>query len=113
MSISETDTEIANILISLGVVASMDMADKTHDETTLSRSEAAEHLRSLGIDLADDPEAWTVPVGNKTVETHPGPDLTVETTVDERSRLLGDDLTEVTIKLSWKESGEAVEGGES
>lgn len=109
----KTDTKFANILISLGTVGQIDMADKTHHEATLSRSDAAEHIRSLGVDLGDETELWTIPVGNKTVEVHPGSELDVETTVDERSRLIGDDLTEVTIQLSWKEADESTEGGGS
>jgi amphi-Trp domain-containing protein len=88
------------------------MADKTHNESTLSRADAAEYLRSLGATLGDEAGSWTVPVGNKRVETHPGDELTVETTVDERSRMLGDDITSTTIELSWKESGESAEGGD-
>ncbi len=87
------------------------MADKTHHETSLSRSDAANYLRSLGVELGDEAGSWTVPVGNKDVETQPGSTLDVETTVDERSRLMGDDITEVTIQLRWKESGESADGG--
>ena len=85
------------------------MADKTHHETTLSRSEASEYLRSLGADLGEINQSWTVPVGNKTVETQPGSTLDIETTVDERSPLMGDDITDVIIKLSWKEIDEPPE----
>ena len=88
------------------------MADKTQNETTLSQSDAAEYLRSLGVGLADESRLWTVPVGNKRVEIHPGSELTVETTVDERSRMLGDNLTAVTIELRWKESDESAQGGD-
>jgi len=87
------------------------MADKTHHETSLSRSDAGNYLQSLGVELGDEASSWTVPVGNKDVETQPGSTLDIETTVDERSRLMGDDITEVTIQLSWKESGESAEGG--
>lgn len=87
------------------------MADKTHNETTLSRGDAAEYLQSLGVDLSEEGR-WTIPVGNKRVETDPGSEITVETTVDERSRLLGDDLTSVTVDLRWKASGESAEGGD-
>ncbi len=79
------------------------MADKTQHETTLSRSDAGDFLHSLGVDLGDESQFWTVPVGNKTVETQPDSSLDVETTVAERSRLMGDDITEVTIQLSWNE----------
>jgi len=89
------------------------MADKTNHEATLSRSDAAEYLRSLGSGLGEERQSWTVPVGNKTVDVHPGAEISVETTVDERSRLLGDDITEVTIQLSWKEGGESTEGGDA
>lgn len=89
------------------------MADKTHHETTLSRSDTAAYVQSLGSNLADESQSWTVPVGNKEIEVHPQSNINLETTVDERSRLLGDDLTEVTVKLKWKESGESNEGGES
>ncbi|MFD1641153.1 amphi-Trp domain-containing protein [Halohasta litorea] len=89
------------------------MADKTNHETTLSRSDAAEYLQSLGVGLGDDRESWIVPVGNKTVDVTPGRELTVETTVDERSRMLGDDITEVTIQLSWTDGSESSEGGEA
>lgn len=106
---SKTDTQIANILISSDVVASMDMADKTHHETMLSRSDAAEYIESLGHGLGDDGQSWTVPVGNKRVDIQPASELSVETTVDERSRLLGDDITEVTVHLSWTDSGESTE----
>jgi len=85
------------------------MADKTHHETTLSRSDAGEFLRSLGVELAEKSHAWTVPVGNKAVETRPDSSLDVETTVDERSRLMGKDVTEVTIQLSWNERDESPE----
>ena len=89
------------------------MADKTHHETMLSRSEAAEYIESLGVGLGEGRQSWTVPVGNKRVDIQPASELSVETTVDERSRLLGDDITEVTIHLSWTDSGEPTEGGES
>jgi len=82
------------------------MADKTQHETTLSRSDAGDYLRSLGVDLGDKTHSWTVPVGNKTVETQPDSSLDIETTVEERSRLMGDDITEVTIQLSWNEGDE-------
>jgi len=85
------------------------MADKTHHENTLSRSDAADFLRSLGVTLGDNTHSWTVPVGNKAVETQPDSTLDVETTVDERSRLMGDDITEVTIQLSWNERDEPAE----
>lgn len=89
------------------------MADKTHHETMLSRSDAAEYIRSLGAGLGEGQRSWTLPVGNKRVDVQPAAELSVETTVDERSRLLGDDITEVTIQLSWKDSGDAAEGGDS
>ena len=112
ISKSKTDTEIANMLISLAVVLQLDMADKTHNETTLSRADAAEYLRSLGATLAGESGSWTVPVGNKRVEIQPDDEITVETTVDERSRMLGDDITSTTVELRWKESGESAEGGD-
>lgn len=89
------------------------MADKTNHETTLSRSDAAEYLQSLGVGLGDEQQSWIVPVGNKTVDINPGSEVTVETTVDERSRMLGDDLTEVTVQLRWKDDGGSTEGGEA
>jgi len=85
------------------------MADKTQHETTLSRSDAGEFLRSLGVDLGEETHSWTVPVGNKAVETQPDSTLDVETVVEERSRLMGDDITEVTINLSWNEVDEPPE----
>jgi len=85
------------------------MADKTHNETSLSRSDAANYLRSLSAELGNTGQSWTVPIGNKTVETQPSSTLDMETTVDERSRLMGDDITEVTIQLRWNESGEPTE----
>jgi len=85
------------------------MADKTHHETALSRPEAAAYLRSLGAELDDTGRPWTVPVGNKTVETRPSSTVDLETTVDERSRLMGDDITEVTIQLRWNETDEPTE----
>jgi amphi-Trp domain-containing protein len=88
------------------------MADKTHHEQTLSRSDAGAYVRSLGSTLAEEAGSWTVPVGNKDVEVRPDSKINVETTVDERSRLLGDDITEVIIKLRWKESDESNTGGE-
>lgn len=88
------------------------MADKTHHEATLSRSDAGAYLRSLGVELGDEASSWTVPVGNKDVETQPDSTLDVETTVEERSRLMGDDITEVTLQLKWKQSGEPAEGGD-
>ncbi|MFO7832737.1 MAG: amphi-Trp domain-containing protein [Halohasta sp.] len=86
------------------------MAEKTHHETTLSRSEAAEYLQTLGSDLAADSGSWVVPVGNKEVTVHPDTQLDLEATVDERSRLLGDDITEVTIQLQWKDHEESADG---
>jgi len=86
------------------------MADKTHHETMLSRADAAEYIRSLGVGLGDDGQSWTVPVGNKRVDIRPASELSVETTVDERSRLLGDDITEVTVHLSWTDSDDSTEG---
>ena len=85
------------------------MADKTHHETTLSRSDAASYLQSLSAELGDEASSWTVPVGNKDVETQPNSTLSMETTVDERSRLMGNDITEVTIQLSWKEAEKSTE----
>ena len=101
------------MLIRMAVVLQMDMADKTHDETMLSRSDAAEYIESLGVGLGDSQQSWTVPVGNKRVDIQPASELSVETTVDERSRLLGDDITEVTIHLSWTDSGESTEGDDA
>ena len=93
----------------MAVVAKLDMADKTHHETTLSRSDAGDYLRSLGVELGDESHSWTVPVGNKDVETQPDSPLDVETIVNERSRLMGNDVTEVTIQLSWNERDEPEE----
>ena len=89
------------------------MADKTHHETMLSRSDAAEYIESLGTTLGEDRQSWTVPVGNKRVDIQPASELSVETTVDERSRLLGDDITEVTVHLSWTDSDNSTEGIDS
>lgn len=100
------------MLIRTAVVVRLAMADKTHHETMLSRSDAAEYIQSLGVGLGDGHQSWTVPVGNKRVDVQPAAELSVETTVDERSRLLGDDITEVTIHLSWTDSGESAAGGE-
>lgn len=88
----------------------MDMAEKTHHETTLSRSDAAEFLQSLGTDLSSEAQSWIVPVGNKDIEVHPDAHLNMETTVDERSRLLGDDITEITVQFRWKEQEESARG---
>ncbi|WP_253738016.1 amphi-Trp domain-containing protein [Halohasta salina] len=87
------------------------MAEKTHHETTLSQSEAAAYLQTLGNDLAAESGSWLVPVGNKEVTVHPDTQLDLEATVDERSRLLGDDITEVTVQLRWTDREESA-GGE-
>ena len=107
-----TTTRIANILISSGAVHRGSMAEKTHHETMLSRSEAADYLQELGSDLASESGSWTVTVGNKDVTVRPDAQLKLEATVDERSRLLGDDITEVTVQLRWTDGGESAGGEE-
>ena len=86
------------------------MAEKTQHEAELSRQEAAEYLRSLSTELADEGSPWTIEVGNKQVEMRPPSTVTVDTAVTERSRLLGDDVATATFEFRWKQEKEADEG---
>lgn len=77
------------------------MSDTTEFEAELSRNEVAEYLRTLADEFVDEESPLSVPVGNKEVTLQPSPTVSCETTVTERSRLIGKDSEEVTVTMSW------------
>lgn len=77
------------------------MSDTTEFESELSRNEVAEYLREIADEFVYEESPMTVPVGNKEVTLRPPSTISCETTVTERSSLIGNDREEVTITLSW------------
>ncbi|RRJ28413.1 amphi-Trp domain-containing protein [Halocatena pleomorpha] len=82
------------------------MSETTDFESELSRSEVAEYLHELANEFVDEEAPMTVPVGNKEVTLHPSPTVSCETSVTERSPMLGTDKEEVVVSLSWSPSNE-------
>lgn len=80
------------------------MADETSADETMSRNDLAEYLRDLAVELEGEGEA-NVPVGNKTITLHPGPEIDCEVTVSERSPMLGTDSEAIRVDMSWKPEG--------
>lgn len=83
------------------------MAEKTLNEERLSRSEAAEQLRTLADELdaendEDDGSEISVPVGNKHVRLSPPGTIGYEIGVREASSVLRGSRETVSIKLDWK-----------
>lgn len=82
------------------------MAEKTLNEERLSRSEAAEQLRTLADELDDEGEdddgEISVPVGNKHVRLSPPGTISYEIGVREGSSVLRGDRETITLKLDWK-----------
>lgn len=84
------------------------MAEKTLNEERLSRSEAAEQLRTLADELDtqsdedDDGSEISVPVGNKHVRLSPPGTIGYEIGVREGSSVLRGSRETVSIKLDWK-----------
>lgn len=94
------------------------MAQTTSHDTTLSRQEAADYLRSIADGLDGGPGSMVIPVGNKDVRLSPPERIDAETTVTERSRRIRKDVEEVTIEFRWNpvegvDESEPDEGAES
>lgn len=77
------------------------MSDTTEFESELTRDEVAEYFRELADEFVGEETPMTVPVGNKEVTLQPTPTVSCETTVTERSPLVGTDREEVVLTLSW------------
>ncbi|UPM42039.1 amphi-Trp domain-containing protein [Halocatena salina] len=82
------------------------MSETTEFEAELSRREVAEYLRDLADEFVDEEAPMTVPVGNKEVTLRPSPTVSCETTVTERSPMIGTDKEEVVVTLSWSPPSE-------
>lgn len=85
------------------------MAETTTDETELTRSEAADFLRTIADQLDDGNRTVDIPVGNKEIRLSPSERIDARTTVTERSRRLRKDTEEVAISLKWHPSGDTAE----
>ncbi len=77
------------------------MAEKTIDESKVTREEAADKLEALARELREGDEAQ-VGVGNKTITLHPSDKLAMEVGVRERSSILRGSRESVTVTLDWK-----------
>ncbi|PSP73537.1 amphi-Trp domain-containing protein [Halobacteriales archaeon QS_3_64_16] len=80
------------------------MADQTSDSSTMSRDELGEYLRDLAEELEGEGEA-NVAVGNKTVTLNPGAEIDCDVEVDERSPMVGSDVEEIVVDMSWQPQG--------
>ncbi len=77
------------------------MAERTSNEQDVSRSEAAELLQELALELRNEGPA-DVRVGNKTLRLSPASVLEYAIEVEERSPMLGGHREEITVSLEWK-----------
>ncbi|MGM0606014.1 MAG: amphi-Trp domain-containing protein [Halobacteriota archaeon] len=80
------------------------MVDRTHNTTDCSLSDAVTRLRTVADGLESDTP--TIDVGNKRIRLSPRDNVTFETTVAERSKLIGTNREIVTLELSWKANGD-------
>lgn len=77
------------------------MSDTTEFESEMSRNDVAEYLRELADEFVGEESPMTVPVGNKEITLQPSPTVSCETTVTERSPLVGTDREQLTMTVSW------------
>ena len=82
------------------------MADRTANEETVSREQAADMLQEVARELRSGGSA-DVTVGNKLLTLSPAPEVDYEIEVEERSPMIGGDREEVTVSLGWKPVGES------
>lgn len=83
------------------------MTDTTSFQSEMSRTEVAEYLRKLAVEVADDDDSkMAVPVGNKEVVLHPTQTISCSTEVNERSSMLGSSKEEVSVTLTWSPQSE-------
>ncbi|XVH30721.1 amphi-Trp domain-containing protein [Haloferacaceae archaeon DSL9] len=79
------------------------MADTTHNREELPREDVAAYLQDIATEFAAGDGPVTIAVGNKQVELAPPPTVEVDTTVEERSKLLGDTVETITVELRWRQ----------
>lgn len=77
------------------------MAEKTLDESELSRDDVAQELRGLADAIEGEGEA-DIRVGNKTITTRPPSSIGYELGIRESSSILRGDRETVTVKMGWK-----------
>ncbi|WP_246998341.1 amphi-Trp domain-containing protein [Halosolutus gelatinilyticus] len=78
------------------------MAERTTADETMTRSELASYLASLGDEFERGGEDINVAVGNKTVDLAPPESINVSVDVVERSSMLRGNRETITIELNWK-----------
>ncbi|NUB92034.1 amphi-Trp domain-containing protein [Haloterrigena sp. SYSU A121-1] len=77
------------------------MAEKTANEQTVTREEAADLVQELARELRDEGPA-EVRVGNKMLTLSPTPEVEYGIEVQERSPMLGGPREEITVTLEWE-----------
>lgn len=77
------------------------MAEKTLEESELSRDDVAQELRKLADAIEGEGEA-DIAVGNKTITTRPPSSIGYELGIRESSSILRGDRETVTVKMGWK-----------
>lgn len=77
------------------------MAEKTANEQTVTREEAADLVQELAGELRSGGPA-EVRVGNKMLTLAPTPELEYGIEVQERSPMLGGPREEITVTLEWE-----------
>ncbi|MFC4544068.1 amphi-Trp domain-containing protein [Halosolutus amylolyticus] len=78
------------------------MAERTTADETMTRSELAAYLASLGDEFEGGGDEINVTVGNKTVDLNPPESVSVSVDVVERSSMLRGNRETITIELNWK-----------
>ncbi|ADB60640.1 hypothetical protein Htur_1755 [Haloterrigena turkmenica DSM 5511] len=77
------------------------MAEKTANEQTVTREEAADLVQELARELRNEGAA-EVRVGNKMLTLSPTPEVEYGIEVQERSPMLGGPREEITVTLEWE-----------
>ncbi|SFF89435.1 amphi-Trp domain-containing protein [Halopelagius inordinatus] len=77
------------------------MASSTESSQTMDRQEFAEYLRDLADQFDGESEA-NIPVGNKSVNLSPTPNVKTEIEVIERSSMLRGNKESIELNARWK-----------
>lgn len=90
------------------------MAETTTHDTSMTREETAEFLRSIADELDSGRDVVAIPVGNKEIHLSPPESIDTETTITERSRRLRKNVEEMALEFRWNPAKDTTEStGES
>lgn len=85
------------------------MAETTTHDTSMTREETAEFLRSIADELDSGRDVVAIPVGNKEIHLSPPESIDTETTITERSRRLRKNVEEMALEFRWNPAKDTTE----